>query len=97
MVCGLFRSNCFRTLRVQSVTADGQSLSFIQEDKKEDAEFAVILAKPLAAGESFTITSTYGGKEIVSNEGGGNYFPVSRDNWFPNNPNADFGEFGSMT
>jgi hypothetical protein len=85
--------NLFHTLRVQSVTADGQPLHFIQEDKNEDAGFAVILPKALAAGESFTITSTYGGKEIVSNEGGGNYFPLSRTNWFPNNPDADFGEF----
>ncbi len=83
----------FRTLRVQSATADGAELSFIQEDKNDDADFAVILAKPLAAGEKFTITSTYNGKEAVINEGGGNYFPVSRENWYPNNPSASFGEY----
>jgi len=83
----------FRTLRVQSVTADGAALSFIQEDKNDDADFAVILPKPLAAGEKFTITSTYNGKEAVSNEGGGNYYPVSRENWYPNNPSASFGEY----
>ena len=34
--------NLFRTLRVRSVTAsDGQPLSFIQEDKNDDAQFAV--------------------------------------------------------
>ena len=33
----------FPTLRVQSVTADGQGLAFIQEDKNEDAGFSVIL------------------------------------------------------
>jgi hypothetical protein len=44
----------FPTLRVQSVTADGQPLSFIQEEKNEDADFAVILPKPLAAGEKFS-------------------------------------------
>jgi len=52
----------FHTLRVQSVTADGQPLSFIQEDKNDDADFAVILPKPLAAGEKFSVTTTYGGK-----------------------------------
>jgi hypothetical protein len=85
----------FRTLRVQSVTADGQPLSFIQEDKNDDAQFAVILNKPLTAGESCTITTTYGGKDAVSNEGGGNYFPISRMDWFPNNPKAGFGEYAS--
>ena len=83
----------FRTLRVQSVSADGRPLSFIQEDKNDDADFAVILPQPLGAGEKYTITTTYGGKEAVSNEGGGNYFPVSRENWYPNNPGASFGEY----
>ncbi len=81
----------FPSLRVQSVTAEGnQALSFIQEDKHDDADFWVILPRPLAEGEKFTITSTYGGKEAITNEGGGNYFPVARDNWYPS---TAFGEY----
>jgi Peptidase family M1 domain len=83
----------FRTLRVQSVSADGLALSFIQEDKNDDADFAVILPKPLAIGEKCTITSSYNGKEAVTNEGAGNYFPVSRSDWYPNNAGASFGEY----
>jgi len=85
----------FHTLRVQSVTADGQPLSFIQEDKNDDADFAVILPKPLAAGEKFSVTTTYGGKEAVSNEGGGNYFPIARDDWYPNGVGSSLGEYAS--
>lgn len=87
----------FHTLRVQSVTADSQPLSFIQEDKNDDADFAVILPKPLAAGEKFSITTTYEGKEAVSNEGGGNYFPnpAARENWYPNSRNSGLGEYAS--
>jgi len=85
----------FHTLRVQSVTANGQALSFIQEDKNEDADYAVILPKPLAAGETFTITTVYGGKEAVSNEGAGNYFPVARDDWYPNGVDSAFGEYAT--
>src|SRR5947199_10257199 len=85
----------FHTLRVQFVTADGQPLSFIQEDKNDDADFAVILPKPLAAGEKFSITTTYSGKEAVSNEGGGNYFPIARDDWYPNSINPGLGEYSS--
>ncbi|HET8924337.1 MAG TPA: M1 family aminopeptidase [Candidatus Acidoferrum sp.] len=85
----------FRTLRVQTVTAEGQPLSFIQEDKNDDADFAVILPKPLGAGEKFTLTTTYSGKEAVTNEGGGNYFPVARQNWYPNNVGSAFGEYAS--
>jgi len=83
----------FRPLRVQSVTANGQPLSFIQEDKNDDGNFAFILPKPLNANEKLTITTTYAGKDAVSNEGGGNYFPVARENWYPNDPGASFGEY----
>ena len=83
----------FRPLRVQSVTANGQALFFIQEDKNDDGNFAVILPKALSAGDKFTFTTTYSGKEAVSNEGGGNYFPVARDDWYPNNPGGAMGEY----
>lgn len=42
------RLSLFPTLRVQCVTADGQSIPFIQENKNDDADFAIILPKPLA-------------------------------------------------
>jgi hypothetical protein len=88
----------FPSLRVTSVveTATGQQLPFIQEDKKEDAQFGVILPRPLAKGESFSMTTTYGGKDAVLNEGDGNYFPVARTNWYPNNPVAAFGDYASF-
>ncbi len=85
----------FRPLRVQSVTADGQALSFIQEDKNDDGDFAVILPRAVAARDICNITTTYAGKEAVSNEGGGNYFPVARDDWYPNNPGARLGEYAT--
>lgn len=83
----------FPSLRVQSVTVDGQPASFIQEDKNDDADFAVILPKTLSAGDKFTVTTVYGGKDAVTNEGGGNYYPVARDDWYPNLPDAHFGHF----
>jgi hypothetical protein len=88
--------NLFRTLRVRNVkTESGEALSFIQEDKNDDADFAVILSKPLAAGEKFNITTEYEGKEAVTNEGAGNYFPVARENWYPNNPGGSLGEYAT--
>lgn len=85
----------FAPLRVQNVTADGQPLPFIQEDKNDDADFAVILPKALAVGEKCTVTTVYGGKQAVTNEGGGNYFPIARDNWYPNTPGGAFGEYAT--
>jgi Peptidase family M1 domain len=82
----------FSSLRVQQVTdASGQPLGFIQENKSEDANFWVILPKALAAGEKFTIQTVYEGKEAVSNEGSGNYYPVARHNWYP----SSFGDYAT--
>jgi hypothetical protein len=83
----------FRPLRVQSVTANGQALSFIQEDKNDDGDFAVILPKVLTEGEKFSVTTTYEGKDAVVNTGGGNYYPVARDDWYPNDPRGRLGEY----
>jgi hypothetical protein len=83
-----------RTLRVESVVDDKQQpLSFIQEDKNDDADFSVILPKPLSVGEKYTITTVYEGKDAVINEGSGNYYPVAREDWYPNSATG----FGSFT
>jgi Peptidase family M1 domain len=77
--------NLYPTLRVQAVTdPDGNPLPFIQEDKDHDADFWVVLPKPLAKGETFKIKTVYDGKEAVLDEGNGNYYPVARESWFPN-------------
>jgi Peptidase family M1 domain len=85
----------YRSLRVQSVTGHGGALNFVQEDKLDDPQFWVVLSKPLAAGEKYTITTTYGGTEAVTNEGEGNYFPVARDNWYSNSASGALGEYTS--
>lgn len=78
-------------LRVSKVTdANGAPLSWIQEDKDEDGDFFVILPKALGKGESFSVTTTYGGKEVVTKEGDGNYYPTSRDRWYPNTQFGDY-------
>ncbi|HZS26567.1 MAG TPA: M1 family aminopeptidase [Candidatus Angelobacter sp.] len=74
----------YPTLRVDSVNGQGgEPLSFIQEDKDNDPAFSVILPKELKKGEAYTITTKYGGKDAISNEGGGNYYPIARSNWYP--------------
>lgn len=73
----------FHPLRVQSVMAEKQPLFFVQENKDEDANFSVILPKVFNAGDKLTITISYSGKEAVVDEGGGNYYPVAREDWYP--------------
>jgi len=86
----------FRTLRVSSVTGpSGENLNFIQEDKAEDPQFWVVLARPLGKDEQYTITVKYAGKDAISAEGAGNYFPIARTSWYPNFASEEFGEFTS--
>ena len=75
----------FPMLRVSGVWGpNGEALDFIQEDKRRDAEFAVVLQKPLNAGEKIQITTAYSGKDAVLDMGNGNYFLVAREDWYPN-------------
>jgi len=84
----------FHTLRVQSVSdGTGQPLSFIQEDKDKDPQFAIVLPKSVAAGEKIVIRTVYGGSDAIRNEGQGNYYPVARDNWYPNTSFEDYATY----
>src|SRR5215475_15714487 len=85
----------YSPLRVRSVLDEKQQpLSFIQEDKNDDADYSVILPKALELGEKYTITTEYDGKDAIRNEGGGNYYPIARDDWYPN---TIFGGLGQYT
>ena len=86
----------YPTLRVSKVeTEKDDPLDYVQEKKDEDPDFGVILAKPLAKGETATLKVTYGGKDVVMNEGQGNYYPVARDDWFPSG-NHGFGDYATF-
>jgi hypothetical protein len=75
----------YPTLRVsRAETENGQALDFVQEKKEEDADFGVILQRPLQKGESAAVRVTYAGKDVVANEGGANYYPIARESWYPN-------------
>jgi len=75
----------YPTLRVSRVeTVKGEALDFVQEKKDEDPDFGVVLAAPLKKGETTSVKITYAGKDVVINKGGGNYYPIARNNWYPN-------------
>jgi hypothetical protein len=87
----------FPTLRVSGVWGpNGEALDFIQEDKLRDADFAIVLQKPLKSGESIQLTTTYSGKEAVLDMGNDNYFLVARENWYPN-MRGEFGNYAFYT
>ena len=84
----------FKTLRVSSVTGqNGESLNFIQEDKADDPDVWVVLDRSLSKGEHYHITVAYGGKDAVLAEGGGNFYPVAREDWYPNSASGALGDY----
>lgn len=85
----------YPSLRVSQVTSEkGDALDWVQENKDLDPDFAVILAAPLKKGETTSVKIAYGGKDVVINEGGNNYYPVAREDWYPN-ASQGFGDYAT--
>lgn len=85
--------NLYRTLRVSQVEDEqGNNLHFIQENKNEDADFGVVLNKPMEQGKSYKITVHYDGVDVLRDSGGGNFILIARTSWYPNNAGTQFGD-----
>jgi hypothetical protein len=73
------------TLRVTRVSGEnGHDLHFIQENRKEDGSFHVVLDEPQAMGQTQSITVEYGGDKVLTDAGGGSYYIGARESWYPN-------------
>ena len=85
--------NLYKTLRVARVRDDqNRELSFIQEDKDDDADLGVILPEIVPAGTSFNLAVEYEGDEALRDSGGGNFILIPRESWYPNNGGVQFGD-----
>ncbi len=83
----------FPTLRVSKVTgANDQSLAFVQQDKDEDAELAVVFPQAIPRDSDTTITIEYAGDGALRDTGGGNFILLPRSTWYPNNASTAFGD-----
>lgn len=75
----------YKTLRVSRVRDEqGTELSYIQEDKDHDANFAVILPASIDAGKTLKLTVEYDGVDALKDSGGGNFILLPRESWYPN-------------
>ncbi|MBV8632550.1 MAG: hypothetical protein JOZ83_16610 [Silvibacterium sp.] len=86
----------FPTLCVSAVqNADGLQLDFVQESKDNDPDFAVILPRPLAKDQTAVLKITYAGKDVVEDEGNGNYYLISgaRERWYPSAREGGLGSY----
>lgn len=83
--------NLFRNLRVSeaswSVAGDTpawEPLPFVQEDKEEDGNAAVIFPKALEPNGMYMMKIAYAGKDVLTNAGDGNFSVGARLSWYPN-------------
>jgi hypothetical protein len=72
------------TLRIEKVSSGGQEVPFIQEDRKEDGSFYVVMPEPMARGSKQEVHIEYIGDKVVHKEGGGNFSVEARESWYPN-------------
>jgi hypothetical protein len=72
-------------LRVGRVTDEqGQNLYFIQESRKEDGSFYVVLPQAPALGKELSINVEYAGDKVLQSAGEGSFYVVARSSWYPN-------------
>src|ERR1700683_3979393 len=71
-------------LRVTRVTdQNGQDLHFIQESRKEDGSFYVVLDEAPAMGREHSVSVEDVGDKVLVNAGNGSYFVSAPGAWFP--------------
>jgi hypothetical protein len=70
-------------LRVTRVTYKDKEIHFVQESRKEDGSFYVVMPEALAAGQSYSIGIEYEGDQVVHKEGSGNFSVDARTSWYP--------------
>ena len=72
-------------LRVTRVSDEqGRTLHWIQESRKEDGSFYVILPEAPLAGTEHSITVEYAGDKVLEEAGEGSYYVGARTSWYPN-------------
>lgn len=72
-------------LRVTRVADErGQDLCYIQESRKQDGSFYVILPEAQPLGKEQSIHVEYTGDKVLEEAGGGNYYVGARTSWYPN-------------
>ena len=90
--------NLSGVLRISSIQdSEGNSLEFIQEDRKLDSDPWVILPEPAKANKIYKLHIAYEedstrDSHIIQKRGSGLYYVTSRTSWFPS-----FGAFDDRT
>ena len=80
----LLKFSLLPNLRVTRVQAGDQDLYYIQESRKEDGSFYVILPNAPETGKEYSITIQYAGDKVLEAAGEGSFYVRARTAWYPN-------------
>src|ERR1017187_6159653 len=77
--------------------SSGAPLDFVQENKEQDADFAVILPEAAKAGDTIRLLTQYAGTDALLSEGNDTYYLLSaaRDSWYPSGQ-GQIGDFANF-
>jgi aminopeptidase N len=70
-------------LRVARVTADSHEIPYIQEDRKQDGSFYVIMPQAMKKDASYKLRVEYEGDHVITSHGNGNFAVGARTSWYP--------------
>jgi hypothetical protein len=72
------------SLRVTRVTGGGdREVNYVQENRKQDGSFYVILAAPSVRGQHYKLLVEYEGNKVIEDAGGGSFAVGARTSWYP--------------
>jgi hypothetical protein len=72
------------SLRVTRVTAGtDKEINYVQENRKEDGSFYVILPEGTVHGREYKLNVEYEGNKVIEDAGGGNFAVEARTSWYP--------------
>ena len=81
----LLKFDLLLSLRVTRVSdQNGKELHFIQESKKEDGSFYVLLDEAPEIGKEHSVSIEYVGDKVLYDAGSGSYYVGARESWYPN-------------
>jgi Peptidase family M1 domain len=71
-------------LETAGAEPEWKPVAFVQEEKKEDSDLAVIFPEPLAKGATVRLKISYKGDKVLRDGGDKNYYVRARESWYPN-------------
>jgi hypothetical protein len=80
----VIRFQLLPNLRVSRVTSAGKEIAYIQESRKADGSFYVILPEGVEVAKDYSITIEYSGDKVIMKAGSGSFYIGAREAWYPN-------------